>query len=574
MGRLTEVIGFLNDDPRFGSSYIPAYISITPELKEYKKKHKVEPTLNFESMNEERAIVRSAETRLPKFVEDAYDTVEKMEAFAKILLGSKLVPFHFYEKGPDNKPDFTKGKTEAVVAVLIQGYQLQLPPLTALQHIIPVNGLLSIKGDLAKSMIFNSGKLKTGSWKETEEGSIDQESLVVSITASRIDNGQTITRSFSVAQAKRAGLWITTQQVNGQDGWKYKQSPWFRYPARMINYRALGFLARDLFPDVMSGIYTTEEAADMPVDQTIVIDQGNGVVVQIPDQQFAQQRSQQMTQRASSKIKDKDFSPVDPPQKEQPKPDPPHIANAQDDMGMADQPVYEGPHNVGPPSKEPPLTQEQINAMTGGRSDLPFDRPGMDQPPPHSEKEQQQQHPTTPDEATQKLTIAQMSEMETEDLMKLIQNDSEMAEALMLIPGKNTNKKLREIIFAYQEGTLAEHVKPFLSEGEQTPPAEGNSFEGRDPAQDPAPEPDLEQPATSDLNKYNLEIPPWNKGNERDFATTRLLYQRMLDLNPRLDNERFLELQQKLPQFSNHVSKEAFCKYASVEDVCLLLNNN
>lgn len=474
-------------------------------------------------MSEENKLVK-AETRLPKFVEDAYETVEKMESFANILLKSKLVPNHFYEKLPDGKPDFDKGKTASVVAVLIQGYQLQLPPLTALQHIIPVNGLLSIKGDLAKSMIFNSGKLKSGTWKETEEGSIDQESLVVSITAARSDNGQTLTRSFSVAQAKRAGLWVTQQQINAQDGWKYKQSSWWKYPARMINYRALGFLARDLFPDVMAGIYTTEEATDMPVDQTVVIDQGNGVTMQIPDREFSQGRSRKITERAVEKIKAPDFAPVDATNVNVPIPD----LYIPSEPPVEEPPFYDGPHNLG----------------------------------------SVQQYPVTPSEAFEKLTIEQMTNMHTDDLLKIVREDSDLSEAIMIVPGKNTNKKLREIIFAYQEGTLEEYLKPYAETFEEQTPGEPEVA----PVEEKEPEPELIQPKSSELNKYKLEIPPFNKGNERDFEVKRELYHILSSVE--IGNERYLELVKDLPQFAHYANKEAFCQYATIADVCLLLNKN
>jgi len=487
-------------------------------------------------------VLVKAETRLPKFVEDAYETVEKMENFANILLKSKLVPNHFYEKLPDGKPDFDKGKTASVVAVLIQGYQLQLPPLTALQHIIPVNGLLSIKGDLAKSMIFNSGKLKPGSWVEKEEGSIEQENFIVMITAARSDNGQTLTRSFSVANAKRAGLWITQQQVNGQDGWKYKSSSWYKYPARMINYRALGFIARDLFPDVMAGIYTTEEATDMPVDQTVVIDQGNGVSLQIPDRSFAEGRSRKITERAVDKIKAPDFAPVDatnvsvtpPPVFIPPTP-------------IEEMPVYEGPHEVGP------LVDEMERGHEFGT------------------KEDIHKNPITPDQAFRKLTIAQMTDMETEDLLKIIKEDSELSEALMLIPGKNTNKKLREIIFAHQEGTLREYLKPF-EEAALTP--EEKMYINPTPEADTNVKDELIQPSSTELNKYKLFVPAFNKGNERDFATKKELYHVLSGLTPSLNNERFIELQRDLPQFAHYANKEAFCQFATIAEVCELLNRN
>lgn len=64
-----------------------------------------------------------------------------------------------------------------------------------------------------------------------------------------------VTARFSVADAKKAGLWG-------------KQGPWQQYPARMLQLRARGFALRDAFPDVLRGIISAEEARDMPTEAT------------------------------------------------------------------------------------------------------------------------------------------------------------------------------------------------------------------------------------------------------------------------------------------------------------------
>ena len=49
-------------------------------------------------MSEEKREIMKSGGKLPAFVEDAYDSVEKMTAFANLLLESKLCPDHLYEK--------------------------------------------------------------------------------------------------------------------------------------------------------------------------------------------------------------------------------------------------------------------------------------------------------------------------------------------------------------------------------------------------------------------------------------------------------------------------------------------
>jgi hypothetical protein len=484
------------------------------------------------------------ESKLPKFVEDAYESIEKMQNFAQILLDSQLVPHHFYEKKPvagvANKfePDFTKGKVPAVVAVLIQGYQLSLPPLTALQHVIPVNGLLSIKGDLAKSMIFRSGVLLKDSWVETFEGSIEDQNLIITITAERSDNGMKSTKTFSVAQAKRAGLWIDESKTKGQDGWKYLASAWWKYPERMIYYRALGFISRDLFSDVLQGLYTTEEANDIPQDQTVVLQQENGSAVVIPDSQFAADRSKKSTTRAVTKIIDKQFEKIEPSSK-------PGITSADSRNESTSKP--NPPENKTEELKEGDLTSDQLDAM------------------------------------------------ETADLMNIINTKDDMVEALLIIPGKNTKKKLREIIEAFQQNRLAAHCAPHIKNDGDTPPEDIHDVVGAGSGEVPPDEehagdgiqantnfenqgaanPDaLIKPKSAEMNDYNINVPEFDKGQERDFKSVKELYQAMLNIKPRLDNEKFLELAKRFAGFEKYKNKEDFLKYATVEEVNDLLNEN
>lgn len=67
----------------------------------------------------------------------------------------------------------------------------------------------------------------------------------------RIDNGDTWTSSFSIEEAKMAGI--------------YKNA-WEKYPQRMLFARALSILARELFPDVIKGCYVEGEISHSTMD--------------------------------------------------------------------------------------------------------------------------------------------------------------------------------------------------------------------------------------------------------------------------------------------------------------------
>lgn len=474
-------------------------------------------------MEQEKSLVKAG-SKLPGFVENAYKSIEEMEKFASLLLKSKLCPNHFYEKGPDNRVDFNKGKTEAVIMVLLHGWQLDLPPMTALQQVVPVNGLMSVKGDGAKSLIFTSGKLKHGSWKEERTGSIENEDMVVSITAARSDTGETLTRSFSVPQAKKAGLWITPQMLSGTDGWKWKQSAWAKYPDRMLYYRALGFLARDLFTDVLNGSYTLEEAQDMPADQTIVIETTSGAEIKIPDKDFNKERSQHLTSRAIDKIDKKN--------------------------GVTD-------------IQPEPVTQQQ-----------------------------------------KFYTLEEMATMPTEVLLTICESNPLTKKALDVVPGKNTNRKLREIIDYAQKGKL----ERFLQEHEhqdQTAPAEpeGQNQESDDIPLESQPQPEGEdeypgidnsdlQPTDSfeeapqetemeeaqetepEAQEFEFSVPELPESGIRDFKDLSELYGSLQELTPPVTDKRFTALSKLNEVFDRFESKEDFCRKGTPEEFNILLNLN
>lgn len=193
------------------------------------------------------------------FADNAMETMEGALQYAESLLKSGALPAHFYEKGQYG-PDLQKGKPHTVLLVLQKAKEIGMTPLQGLQEIVPINNLLTLKGDGAKARIMASGLV--AEWKEEPVGSLQDGSYEYRITAKRKDNGMELTSSFSVSHAKRAGLWITDQAASKNP--KLKYGPWYKYPDRMIYYRALGFLARTLFPDVLSGIIVHEEAMDYP----------------------------------------------------------------------------------------------------------------------------------------------------------------------------------------------------------------------------------------------------------------------------------------------------------------------
>ena len=133
-------------------------------------------------------------------------------------------------------------RPESCAVAIMHGLEIGLKPLTALQRIAVVNGRPTLWGDGAMSLVRASG-LCSGV-DETITGTGDARTATCS--AHRKGEAKAIVRTFSVADAKKAGLW-------GKSG------PWSQYPDRMLQMRARAFALRDGFADVLGGFYMREE---------------------------------------------------------------------------------------------------------------------------------------------------------------------------------------------------------------------------------------------------------------------------------------------------------------------------
>jgi hypothetical protein len=204
----------------------------------------------------EKLVLAKQSTQTLAFVEEQMQSLEKAMEFCDKMVQSRVLPKHYYNDNGSPKQE----SSGMLLVVLQMGKEIGMTQMQAIQQIIPVNGLMSVKGDGAKALIMASGKC--AAWKEVEEGEGDNRR--VTIYSKRKDNGEEISRSFSVEDAKRAGLWIDMDAVKRNERLKY--SPWFKYGPRMLRYRALGFIARDLYSDVLQGIYVEEEARDIDND--------------------------------------------------------------------------------------------------------------------------------------------------------------------------------------------------------------------------------------------------------------------------------------------------------------------
>jgi hypothetical protein len=192
-------------------------------------------------------------------------TLDEGWRLAQMFAKSELVPKNF------------RGRPEDIMVAIQYGLEIGLPPMAALSSIAVINGRASLWGDGFIAVLMSSPlyadhdeyyevtvtkgtdpvtKAPITAVERRDRLSADDlkaDTTLAVCTFWRHGKKTPVTRTFSIAQAKKASLWG-------------KARPWQEYGDRMLSMRARGFAGRDAFPDLLRGIKTAEEVMDTPPD--------------------------------------------------------------------------------------------------------------------------------------------------------------------------------------------------------------------------------------------------------------------------------------------------------------------
>ncbi|CAD7023295.1 phage recombination protein Bet [Pseudorhizobium endolithicum] len=189
-------------------------------------------------------------------------TFEETMRVSRAVVASGLAPSALIGK-------LTGDDAAAAVAVAIMsGAELGLKPMVSLRSFTVINGKPALYGDGLINVVRMSGKvayLRTGCDEVNGK-------LIGYCEAKRSDTGEEKRVEFSQDDATRARLWddraTVKKQVweNGQKVWRDNvpnDAPWYRFPKRMLAWRAAGYCLRELFGDVLGGIRDEFEAREI-----------------------------------------------------------------------------------------------------------------------------------------------------------------------------------------------------------------------------------------------------------------------------------------------------------------------
>lgn len=139
-------------------------------------------------------------------------------------------------------PHYAKLGLDGVFAVVSKARSLNIDPIYALNGgLYYLQGKVGMPAESMAALIREKGHSIVKDTKSNES--------VCILHGRRADNGDTWTCSFSVEDARRAGLLKNSYE---------------KYPSAMLYNRAMSFLARQLFPDVIKGAsYTPDELKEI-----------------------------------------------------------------------------------------------------------------------------------------------------------------------------------------------------------------------------------------------------------------------------------------------------------------------
>jgi hypothetical protein len=143
-------------------------------------------------------------------------------------------------------PHYKKLGLDGIFMVVSYANSLGIDAMEALN-----GGLYNINGKIGMAAETMARLVRRAGHSISKDAKSDDTICV--LHGKRKDNGDTWTTSFSVAEAKKAGIY---------------KGPWEKYPAAMCYNRAMSFLFRQLFPDLAKNAgYVKDELEEMAANE-------------------------------------------------------------------------------------------------------------------------------------------------------------------------------------------------------------------------------------------------------------------------------------------------------------------
>lgn len=150
---------------------------------------------------------------------------------------------------------FGVANPEQAMAIMLKGYELGLGLAASFEFIKSIQGKPALTPMGALALIQNSPFLAGMKIEELQDDKGHPQACCVWMKRT---NGFEYTVEFTMDDAKRAGL------IRPDSGWE-------KYPANMLRWRAIGFCADVVFPDIIGGLKRADElGADLTPNGQVI----------------------------------------------------------------------------------------------------------------------------------------------------------------------------------------------------------------------------------------------------------------------------------------------------------------
>jgi len=147
------------------------------------------------------------------------------------------------------------GSADAIFAVILRGRSLGIDAVTSLANFHVIKGRPVMHASLIVGLVLKSGKAEHFDLVETT----DEKATWIT---KRKGSAREVPLTWDISDALNAGLLIGTPEKCMGVSVSGLPSNWDKYRRTMLRWRAATELARAVYPDVTTGLYTPDEIAD------------------------------------------------------------------------------------------------------------------------------------------------------------------------------------------------------------------------------------------------------------------------------------------------------------------------
>jgi hypothetical protein len=175
---------------------------------------------------------------------------DEMWRYAMMLANSTHLPKAYYEKDERGKA-FGRARVADVHLTLMKGHDLGIKPMTAISNINIIDGKAEVGALLMVSLCLKSGMceyFRPVRWNDRSATYITK----------RVGADQPVEFTYTIEMADRLGL-----LDKGKTEWARENNQWKKQPDTMLRRRAQSMLAREIYPDIVLGLYDHDELAEL-----------------------------------------------------------------------------------------------------------------------------------------------------------------------------------------------------------------------------------------------------------------------------------------------------------------------